>query len=47
MLQGSRGHTGQVRRGSGFPGLYGTFGGVATVSVGRYSLESNVVFAEG
>ena len=30
-----------------FPGLYGPFGGVATVSVGQYSLESNVVFAEG
>ena len=31
----------------GFPGLYGPFGSVATVSVGRYSLESDVVFAEG
>ena len=30
-----------------FPGLYGPFGGIATVSVGRYSLESDVVFAEG
>ena len=30
-----------------FTGLYGPFGGVATVSVGRYSLESDFVFAEG
>ena len=30
-----------------FPGLYGPFGGVAMVSVGRYSLESDFVFAEG
>ena len=30
-----------------FPGLYSLFGGVATVSVGRYLLEIDVVFIEG
>ena len=30
-----------------FLGLYSPFGGVATVTVGRYLLEIDVVFVEG